>query len=227
MGTRAASDGSSQAIYEDLHRRISEGRLKLGMRLPTERELAVEYGAARNTVRKTMVRLVAEGLVERHVGRGSFVAEPTAANSNIDNAVSRFQLNELLEARLLFEPALVALVVERASDADLARLDEKLETLRQANTWSAFKESKYDLHLAIVALTQNNFLEFVFSEIIAARRSVAWRRPGPSVPLSMVHEVAVAENAAIVAALKDRDEKRASELIRANLMRVFLSLSGT
>jgi DNA-binding FadR family transcriptional regulator len=227
MGTRAASDGSSQAIYEDLHRRIAEGALVSGARLPTERELAAHYGAARNTVRKTMIRLVEEGLVERHVGRGSFVTEPKAANSNVDPAASRFQLNELLEARLLFEPALVSLVVERASDAELSRLEEKLDELRAAKTWSEFKEAKYALHLAIVSLSRNAFLEFIFKEIIAARQAVAWRRPGPAVPLSMVHDVAVAENAAIVAALRQRDEKLAAGLIRANLLRVFLSLSGT
>ncbi|MDB5529604.1 MAG: FadR family transcriptional regulator [Devosia sp.] len=227
MGTRAASDGSSQAIYEDLHRRIAEGALMSGARLPTERELAIQYGAARNTVRKTMVRLVAEGLIERHVGRGSFVTEPKAANNNVDSAASRFQLNELLEARLLFEPALAALVVERASDDDLAALENKLDVLRAAKSWSEFKEAKYALHFAIVALSHNSFLEFVFSEIIAARRAVAWRRPGPAVPLSMVHDVAIAENVAIVAALQDRNEKLAAELIKANLLRVFLSLSGT
>jgi GntR family transcriptional repressor for pyruvate dehydrogenase complex len=227
MGTRAAADGSSQAIYEDLHRRIADGGLVSGARLPTERELAVHYGAARNTVRKTMVRLVEEGLIERHVGRGSFVTEPKADNSNADPAASRFQLNELLEARLLFEPALAALVIERSSDAVLATLEQKLDELRAAKTWSEFKEAKYALHSAIVSLSRNSFLEFIFGEIIAARRAVAWRRPGPAVPLSLVHDVAIAENAAIVAALRQRNEKLAAELIRANLLRVFLSLSGT
>ncbi|HTM78062.1 MAG TPA: GntR family transcriptional regulator [Devosia sp.] len=227
MGTRAATDGNSQAIYEDLHRRIVDGGLISGTRLPTERELAKQYGAARNTVRKTMVRLVEEGLIERHVGRGSFVAEPKAANNNIDSGISRFQLNELLEARLLFEPALAALVIERSSDADLATLEQQLDGLRAAKTWLEFKEAKYALHAAVVALSHNSFLEFMFSEIVAARRTVAWRRPGPAVPLSMVHDVAVAENAAIVTALRQRDDKLASDLIRANLLRVFLSLSGT
>ncbi|MDB5527442.1 MAG: FadR family transcriptional regulator [Devosia sp.] len=127
----------------------------------------------------------------------------------------------------MFEPALAALVVERASDDDLSALEDKLHVLRAAKSWSEFKEAKYALHFAIVALSHNSFLEFVFSEIIAARRAVAWRRPGPAVPLSMVHDVAIAENAAIVAALRQRDDKLAAELIRANLLRVFLSLSGT
>src|SRR5262245_1662347 len=85
MVSRQASDTRSQTIYEDLHAKIASGVLAVGTRLPTERELATDYGAARNTVRKTMVRLSSEGLVERHVGRGSFVAAPKALASNISD----------------------------------------------------------------------------------------------------------------------------------------------
>jgi DNA-binding FadR family transcriptional regulator len=226
MATRASSDGNSQVIYQDLHRLIADGSLPSGARLPTERELAAQYGAARNTVRKTMMRLVEEGLIIRHVGRGSFVSEPKAANNNIDNTTSRFQLNELLEARLLFEPAVAGLVVERATDEDLAALENHLGRLHAATGWGEFKEAKYALHSAIIALARNPFLEFIFAEVIAARRAVAWRRPGPAVSLSMMQEAAVAENAAIVAALRNRDSKLAGDLIRASLIRVLLSVAS-
>jgi GntR family transcriptional regulator, transcriptional repressor for pyruvate dehydrogenase complex len=226
MVSRQASDTRSQTIYEDLHAKIASGVLTVGTRLPTERELATDYGAARNTVRKTMVRLSSEGLVERHVGRGSFVSAPKATSISPSEDTVGFSLNELLEARLLFEPALVELVLERATDAELGELEDKLDALRQTDTWSQFKECKYALHLHIVKLSGNSFLVHVFNEIIAARRAVAWRRTGPAIPLSMVKDTAVAENAAIVAALRSRDGAKASDLIRNNLLRIFLSLSA-
>jgi DNA-binding FadR family transcriptional regulator len=226
MVSRQASDSSSQAIYDDLHAKIVSGTLQVGTRLPTERELAADYGAARNTVRKTMMRLTSEGLVQRHVGRGSFVASPQADNTNVIEANSQFPLSELLEARLLFEPALVDLVLERASDAELAGLDDRLDAMRDSETWARFKETKYALHLYIVQLSRNGFLTHVFEEIIAARRAAAWKRSGPAIPLSMVKDGAIAENAAIVEALKARDNAKARELIRNNLLRIFLSLSA-
>jgi len=226
MVSRQASDTSSQAIYDDLHAKIVSGTLPVGTRLPTERDLAVDYGAARNTVRKTMMRLSVEGLVERHVGRGSFVASPSAVNFDTPDPAGRFSLNELLEARLMFEPALVELVLERATDAELQELEERLQILRGTESWAAFKESKYALHLQIVRLSGNSFLIHIFDEIIAARRAVAWRRTGPAIPLNMVKDAAVAENQAIVSALLARDRAKASELIRNNLLRIFLSLSA-
>lgn len=226
MVSRQASDTSSQAIYDDLHAKIVSGALQVGTRLPTERELAANYGAARNTVRKTMMRLSSEGLVERHVGRGSFVSSPKADNSNAVQTTGGFPLNELLEARLLFEPALVDLVLERASDAELGQLDDRLNAMRAAETWARFKETKYALHLYIVELSGNSFLTHVFKEIIAARRAAAWKRSGPVIPLSLVKDSAISENAAIVEALQARQNVKARELIQNNLMRIFLSLSA-
>lgn len=226
MVSRQASDTSSQAIYDDLHAKIVGGALHVGMRLPTERELAADYGAARNTVRKTMMRLTSEGLVHRHVGRGSFVASPDAEIPRIDSPKNEFPLNELLEARLLFEPGLVDLVLERASDDELAGLDEQLDAMRRAETWAEFKETKYALHLHIVKLSRNGFLMHVFEEIIAARRAAAWKRSGPVVPLSLVKDRIFSENHAIVSALKARKNAEARKLIHDNLLNVFLSLSA-
>jgi GntR family transcriptional regulator len=52
-----------------------------GAALPSERLLADRYGLARMTVRSEVDRLVAEGIVFRLHGRGSFVAEPRVAQA--------------------------------------------------------------------------------------------------------------------------------------------------
>jgi GntR family transcriptional regulator len=61
-------------IEEDLARRIE--RLDVGSRLPPERDLAGELGVSRSTVRQALGALAGRGLVERGVGRGTFVARP-------------------------------------------------------------------------------------------------------------------------------------------------------
>ncbi len=50
--------------------------LKAGDPIPPESQLAQEFRVSRTTVRRALSRLVFEGLIERHRGRGSFVAEP-------------------------------------------------------------------------------------------------------------------------------------------------------
>jgi GntR family transcriptional regulator len=60
-------------VADDVARRIEEGEIKL--KLPAERALAVEYGAAYTTVRRAMQELRDRGLIVTVHGRGTFVAE--------------------------------------------------------------------------------------------------------------------------------------------------------
>ncbi|MDB5515513.1 MAG: FadR family transcriptional regulator [Tardiphaga sp.] len=226
--TRVRSDSNSLTIYQSLRSSIVEGRLRTGTRLPTERALASRFGAARNTVRKTMNQLADEGLIIRHVGRGTFVARNRANGAAAASDEPEYSLGELLEARLMFEPMLAELVAERASDEDLAGLSAHLDALRNAATWTEFKEAKYALHLAIVRASRNNFLISVFERIIASRRGAGWGRPGGHpLPVSAVREAAARDNAAIVEALRKRDGAAARELINTYLVRTLMSASDS
>ncbi|MGC9522615.1 MAG: GntR family transcriptional regulator [Anaerolineae bacterium] len=61
-------------LYYQLREAIEDGELEVGNRLPSERQLAAEYGISRLTARKAVTLLRKEGYVRAHQGRGSFVA---------------------------------------------------------------------------------------------------------------------------------------------------------
>ncbi|WP_202234927.1 GntR family transcriptional regulator [Actinacidiphila reveromycinica] len=77
--TRPESSGgqqpASRRIAEVLRSAIQSGELRPGDRLPSERVLADQYGAARNTAREAVRLLAEEGLVVAQHGRGVFVRE--------------------------------------------------------------------------------------------------------------------------------------------------------
>jgi GntR family transcriptional regulator len=63
-------------IREDLRESILSGELSSGDRISSERELCEEYGVSSITVKRAVLDLVAEGLLYRVAGKGTFVAEP-------------------------------------------------------------------------------------------------------------------------------------------------------
>ena len=66
---------SSQEIAATLRERIRSGDLRPGERLPTQAELAEEFGVERGTVRQALRALQDDGLLVTYPGRGTFVAD--------------------------------------------------------------------------------------------------------------------------------------------------------
>ena len=63
-------------VYLDLSAALASDEWRHGDRLPTERELAAQYGCSLITVRRALDELAREGRLERTRGRGTFVADP-------------------------------------------------------------------------------------------------------------------------------------------------------
>ena len=69
-----------ETIYNDLLEGIRNGTYPAGSRLPSEKELAGQYGVSRITSKKALELLAERGMISRMPGRGSFVLE-TAVNT--------------------------------------------------------------------------------------------------------------------------------------------------
>ncbi|MEP7299941.1 MAG: GntR family transcriptional regulator [Caldimonas sp.] len=63
-----------KSIKLEVTRALSGGEVKTGMALPTEKELSERYGVSVGTVRRALSDLVAEKVLVRQQGRGTFLA---------------------------------------------------------------------------------------------------------------------------------------------------------
>ena len=61
-------------IHDQIKKEIDEGLWKIGDRLPSERDLAERFKVSRMTLRQAITLLVEEGILERRVGSGTYIA---------------------------------------------------------------------------------------------------------------------------------------------------------
>lgn len=72
-------------IHNQLRQNIEDGEWKVGDKIPAERELANDFGVSRMTLRQAIQALVDEGILERRVGSGTFVANRKVPRKDVGN----------------------------------------------------------------------------------------------------------------------------------------------
>ena len=119
MYTPIHSNKVYEQIAKQIEQRILSGELHEGDRLPTERELAIQFQASRTAVREAMKTLAQKGLVNMRPGRGTVVIDGTsqAMRHSLGLMMRVGQLSnnvELVEVREILEPEIAALAAARA-----------------------------------------------------------------------------------------------------------------
>lgn len=126
LGEQRGSQARYLQIAEWLAEQIESGTLTPGTRLASERELSVQYGVNRMTLRQALQVLELRGLLDRRQGAGTYVAEP-----KIERSADRlFAFSRGIRQRGLTPSARVVLFEQRPADAALARklgIDERAQ----------------------------------------------------------------------------------------------------
>jgi GntR family transcriptional regulator len=147
-------------IRETLREQIRQGELKPGQKLPSEDELAAQFGVSRMTARQGISDLIDEGLLYRRRGIGTFVAQfhverdHNRLTSFFDAAKAedfdfefRLLCREVVPARLMIAKALVLQEGEPAI---------RIQTLRLANGVPVTMHDEYVPYKLCPALLQED-----------------------------------------------------------------------
>lgn len=201
-----------------------DGTYRPGSKLPTERDLVERLAAPRSAIRGALDVLERDGIVIRHVGRGTFLTE--AAVAQVDGAPADTSPAEIMQVRLLLEPQVAALAARVATQADLDRIGELLAGGGTSEDFESFESWDAKLHRAIAAAAHNGLLMNMFDVLNTARALPVWgtlkRRTSTPERRRCYH----AEHTAIVEALRDRDPHAAADFMRAHLRNVSDNLLG-
>ncbi len=162
-------------ITARLREAIRSGFYVDGDQLPAERELAERFDTARSTIRKVLLNLETDGLIERRVGSGTFVKGDDMSTSATHDIVSRVSPLELIEARLAVEPHMIRLAVLNATANEIKVLGSILDDLEQCRKdKEAFTRHDSMFHEWLARSSKNPLLLHLYQQINAVRGHDQW-----------------------------------------------------
>jgi GntR family transcriptional repressor for pyruvate dehydrogenase complex len=128
-----STEGSTEQVVTHVRTLIEAGSLRPGDRLPAERDLAVEIGVSRPTVRAGLRALAAMGVVQSRHGSGTYIpgGPPILGSEPLRflAALHGFTREEMFEARRILEVGAAGLAAERATSDQIATIAEEVACL--------------------------------------------------------------------------------------------------
>src|SRR5260370_7578924 len=124
---RVQKTSLSDGILEQITGLIARGALRPGDRIPSEKQLCLQFGVGRTSVREALRSLSVMGVLKSHMGDGTFVTDDASflersfqwgllLNSKI--------VEDLIETRLMLESHTAYLAASKATAQDLEQARE-------------------------------------------------------------------------------------------------------
>ena len=204
---------------------IRAAELADGDPLPSERELADQYGASLRVVRDALRLLSQQGAIRTQQGRRAVVSDlrPVGVENYFRLAMGADSeaIHDFLEFRSVLETRAAGFAAARASEDELDRLAAVLDEIEAVGPQERLHRADLDVafHLGIIRLSRNHFLNAVaeaLTDVLSTERRDNLARTESA---GRTHEVSDAEHRAIYQALRDHDAGQAERLMREHLDR--------
>lgn len=214
-------------IAQELKQAIADKTYGDGQQLPTERQLAVSFGASRTTVRKALSILETQRLIERRAGSGTYVTRQSSPSEQ--EIAERTSPLELIEVRAAFEPQMVRLAVLHASARDIDRMQTLLADLQaaaEADDDRQYSAADELFHLAIASATSNPLIVWLYQQINEIRQHSLWEQMRDKIVTRENMDAYNEQHAAIVRAIQRRDSGTAAEMMARHMEKARNDLIG-
>jgi DNA-binding FadR family transcriptional regulator len=121
-------------IAEQLRQLMASGEFAVGSRLPAERDLALQLGVSRPSVREALIALEVEGMIEVRTGSGIYVQSHSTTKNRKTRKITDTPADwgplEVMSARLLIESEVAALAATHAQKSDLKAIKAGLQQMK-------------------------------------------------------------------------------------------------
>jgi len=160
----------SERLADSIVAIIRDERLVPGQALASSRDLAKRFDVTTPTVREALRRLEATGIVEFRHGSGTYVGAGVTrrvlANPHRPR-IDRNSVLELIEARLVLEPAIAAAAARARDEEALTRLESAAANALLPPDGDS--RPAVHFHVALAAATGNGLLEESLEALLHVR----------------------------------------------------------
>ena len=209
-----------EAISDQIRRQIETGALQPGDKLPSDRELAIQFGVSRNSVREALRILESASILELQQGAsgGAFILE--GDGSNVSQSISdmmalkQISLQHVTEARVELMKVILRLSCEMADESDFELLEQNINRTRAAvanNDVETQMDSTKDFYTILAQSTKNPMYTLIVAPISEVVRRFV-REAGIRIPIEVVKT-----REQLLQLLRDRDADGAIAVLSAHL----------
>ncbi|RXT57120.1 GntR family transcriptional regulator [Bosea sp. Tri-44] len=205
-----------QQVADQIRTLIQSGAFACGDRLPAERELALQLGVSRPSLREALIALEIEGAVEIRMGSGIYVVSAAKTRSRF-TAIGESPV-ELMQARAVVEGAVTLLAAPQITPEVLASLRRTLEGMRaEIEEGRTPTDHDREFHMTIAEQSGNHVLARIVGDLFDERHSPISSQFRSRFETRETWRLAVAEHEAILGALEARDALLAQAMMHAHL----------
>jgi DNA-binding FadR family transcriptional regulator len=205
-------------IADQLMQMIGSGEYPPGARLPAERDLAIQLGVSRPSVREALIALEVEGAVEVRGGAGVFVLQQQRRGTPIDPLAPVPGPFDLIRARWIVESECANLAATHATAEQLASMKRALDDMRSTPSHNeASLEADQRFHLCIAEASANSALVMVTRQLWDARRGPLYLQLESHFTGKDVWRQAMDEHTEILNAIVSRDGVAARNAMRRHM----------
>jgi GntR family transcriptional repressor for pyruvate dehydrogenase complex len=218
-----------ELIGQQVRDSILSGAYQAGQKLPTERELVNQFRASRLAVREALKGLQASGLIVIKRGSGIYVNE-ASSTALVDSLAAllrmrKASIQDLTEARMLFEPATTRFACQTRTEEDLLRLEKNIDeasSLVKANQRAT--KQNIEFHAIIAEACHNPVITVTMETFFEVLTEITLDVPGDPGENLKRSKRSVRDHIHILDALRERDAERVYRMAISHVEMVQRSL---